>query len=435
MRLRVLHTSDWHLGQTLHERDRGYEHDQFLSWLLDTLEANAVDAILIAGDVFDVANPPAAAERRWFRFLTAARARLPQLDIVVIAGNHDSARRLEAPADLLATLGIRVVGTVPRRDEELALEELWVPLRAADGSVAAHCAAVPFLRPGDLPRDATRDGDEPPSVAGARALLSRVMAAAPAPARATRPEALIAMGHGHLETAKLSLHSERRVWGGEGEMPVSIYPSDLDYVALGHLHLAQEVAGRREVRYAGSPIPLSLAEADYPHQVVVVEFEDGDLVGIETVAVPRAIDILRIPAEGTATREEVEAALDALPEASGDDDADRLPFLEVRLALDAPTPGLARALAERVAGRRAQLVKVDVSYPAREDVRLRAFSSAEIGELDPIEVFEAFHRAERGGPPDDALRAAFVELLSIESDAGGLEAEPHERRGTAEGER
>ena len=108
--MRLLHTSDWHLGQTLHDFDRGDEHQRFLNWLLDALEAEQIDALLIAGDIFDNPNPSADAQKQFYHFLTEAKRRMPHLDIVIIAGNHDSAGRLEAPASLLQVLGVTVVG-------------------------------------------------------------------------------------------------------------------------------------------------------------------------------------------------------------------------------------------------------------------------------------------------------------------------------------
>jgi exonuclease SbcD len=96
--LRIIHTSDWHLGQTLHQFDRSVEHQAFLDWLSDTLVSEQTDALLICGDIFDTANPSAAAQKQFYRFLQQSKTRLPQLQIVIIAGNHDSPGRLEAPA-------------------------------------------------------------------------------------------------------------------------------------------------------------------------------------------------------------------------------------------------------------------------------------------------------------------------------------------------
>src|SRR4051812_29205135 len=108
--MRILHTSDWHLGQLLHEHARAWEHARFLTWLLETLAAERVDALLVAGDIFDTANPPAESQAAWYEFLARARARFPALDIVVIGGNHDSASRLDAPTPLLDAFRIHVVG-------------------------------------------------------------------------------------------------------------------------------------------------------------------------------------------------------------------------------------------------------------------------------------------------------------------------------------
>ncbi|EFK95742.1 exonuclease subunit SbcD [sediment metagenome] len=149
----ILHTSDWHLGQTLYDFDRTFEHQRFLDWLLATLKAEQPDALLIAGDVFDNSNPSASAQHQLYRFLTAARVQVPHLSIVVVAGNHDSPGRLEATAPFLKLFDAAVVGHVQRHaDQSIDLERLVVPLRNARGDVAAWCLAIPFLRPSDVPR-------------------------------------------------------------------------------------------------------------------------------------------------------------------------------------------------------------------------------------------------------------------------------------------
>ena len=125
MSLKIIHTADWHLGQTFFGYDRDEEHEAFLSWLIDILTLRQTDVLLIAGDVFDVANPSAAAQRRFFRFLREANRRNPQLQIVIIAGNHDSAARLEAPIPLLEELNTSIVGAVPRTDPNVS-PALWL---------------------------------------------------------------------------------------------------------------------------------------------------------------------------------------------------------------------------------------------------------------------------------------------------------------------
>ena len=162
--MRLLHTSDWHLGQALHSYDRAYEHQCFLDWLIETLVAERVDALLVAGDVFDTANPSSKAQKQLYRFLQQARRRAPALDIVVIAGNHDSPGRLEAPGPLLEDHGTTVIGHVLRgADGAIDIGRMVVPLHDSSGAVAAWCLAIPFLRPGDLPRV---EGDTDPYLGG-----------------------------------------------------------------------------------------------------------------------------------------------------------------------------------------------------------------------------------------------------------------------------
>ncbi|MEZ4400548.1 MAG: exonuclease subunit SbcD, partial [Kofleriaceae bacterium] len=286
--MRVLHTSDWHLGHALHDLPRDREHAAFLAWLLDTLDREEIDALLISGDVFDAGNPPASALEAWYGFLAAAHRRRPHLMVVAIAGNHDSPSRLTAPAALLAGVGARVVGAVPRRpDGTVDAAALVVPLADATGAVRAQVAAVPYLRPGDLDDQGGARAD------AVRELYLQVLAAARA-ARAPG-QALLAMGHLHLVGGLASAASERRLGGVD--VGDDGFGADIAYVALGHLHRAQRV-GVDHVRYAGSPIPLSMGEAGYAHQVVVVELADGALSGFRTVPVPRLIELVRLPRRG-----------------------------------------------------------------------------------------------------------------------------------------
>ena len=150
--VRLLHTSDWHLGHELMGHSREAEHDAFLAWLLDTLEEQEADALLVTGDIYDVANPPVAAMRRLYGFVREALRRMPGLQIVIIGGNHDSALRIDLPGALLDEGRVQFVGALPRKEWEPDCERICMPLENADGQIAAWLAAVPFCRPGPCPR-------------------------------------------------------------------------------------------------------------------------------------------------------------------------------------------------------------------------------------------------------------------------------------------
>ena len=410
--MRILHTADWHLGHVLYDRDREAEHRAFLDWLLDLLEKESVDALLVCGDVFEGANPPATALALWYRFLAEASRRCRGLQVVVVAGNHDSPARLEAPAPVLAALSVHVVGLLPRVEGELDLERLVVPLRKRSGAeIAAWVAAVPFLRLGDLPGgEASLAG----VVDGVRRIYGEVLDAA----RAKRKpgQALVATGHCYVEGMRVSEESERKILGGnQHPLPVDIFPADVDYVALGHLHFAQEVGGRRNVRYSGSPLPLSLNEDVYPHQVCLVDLEEGRAAEVKVVRVPRSVEILRLPAEP----ELLPVVLDLLRELppapvleAGE--SDRRPYLEVLVLLDGSEYGYQSEIAEAVEGRNARLVKISPLKTGSGEP-LAEGSTASLSDLTPEKVFRKLWEREYCDAMPAELEAAFHELVDVAS--------------------
>ncbi len=407
--MRLIHTADWHLGHHLHGLSRAREHAAFLAWLLDTLAAVEADALLIAGDIFDTANPSAEAQRQWFDFLGRLRRRLPSLDVVVIAGNHDSPARLVAPAPVLGPLGVHVVGVVRRDGDRIDAAGLVVPLRDRAGQVCAQVAAVPYLRLPDLPPVEVEEGRDP-VIEGVRVLYEQVVAAA---LLAAEPgQALIGMGHCYMTDTTLSELSERRILGGNlHALPVEVFPESVAYVALGHLHKAQTVGGER-VRYSGSPIPLSMTEAPYTHQVLQVDLQGPGLAAVTPLPVPRTVDLVRIPpGSDHLPVEEALAAVDALPERGEEDEPLDWPFLEVKVQLSGPRPDLRRELEERLETRAARLVRVASQGSGHGQPLAEVIRTTGLEGLDPGEVFARRWAREHADPVPEALLASFHELV------------------------
>ncbi len=404
--MRLLHTSDWHLGQTLHNYERGYEHQRFLDWLLDTLVAERVDVLLVAGDVFDNANPSAASQKQLYVFLQQARARLPALQLVVVAGNHDSAGRLEAPAPLLAAHGTHVIGHLLRGENgDIDLERLLLPLTGSDGQVQAWCLAVPFLRPGDVPK--LPAGDTQDAYLGGIALLYRQLTDL-ALARRQPGQAIVAMGHCHMVGGEMSNDSERRiVIGGTEMLPSGIFDTTIAYAALGHLHKAQAVGGEEHIRYCGSPIPLSFAEVNYRHQVLCLDIDGETLQSVRVIEVPRAVPLLRVPAT-PAPIAEVLAQLAALdvPDAP----AEAQPFLEVRVRLDAPEPGLRTRIETALDGKPVRLAKIETSSAARSSAP-ENMTLDQLGQLQPDDIFRRLYQQKYAKEAPPELLSALAELL------------------------
>jgi exonuclease SbcD len=418
--LRILHTADWHLGQTFYGFDRDYEHGVFLDWLLRTLVERSIDVLLIAGDIFDSVNPSAAAQRRFYDFLARTHTALPKLQIVLTAGNHDAGARLEAPAGLLESLNITVVGTVPRDDAGmLDYRRFVVPLRDAEGKVAALALAVPFLRPADVPEvpeavDAYLDG--------IRELYRCTVEAAKALREQEHPQAvLVALGHCHVQGGEESRDSERRiVIGGAEALRTDTFPTELAYVALGHLHRPQQFEGGR-LHYSGSPIPLSFSEKDYQHRVVEVVIDEAGGVTFGSVLIPKTAMLQRVPAGKAGPMVEVLQLLAALtfdetlpPGAH--------PFLEVRVLDDGPDPARRRRIEEVLAGKAVRFASLRLEALPRPTessalVEETAPSLADLSALDPEDILLAAHQERHGREPEAAVLAAFREILAAEAHA------------------
>jgi len=405
--MRFVHTSDWHLGHSLHDLPRRAEHLAFLRWLRGVLQAEEADALLVAGDVFETSNPSAEAQGDWYEFLAATRRQLPRLGIVVIGGNHDSAARLDAPDPVLRALEVHVVGGLPRRDDgTLDAERATVALHDRDGRVVAHVVALPFLRAADLPAVDAPDAD--PLVEGVRRRYAD--AVGHVAARRGPGEAIVAMGHLYMVDGRVSELSERKILGGnQHALPAGLFPPEVAYVALGHLHLAQKVGGDERIRYSGSPLPLSFDESGYTHQVLVVDLDGERIEAVRTVPVPRSVPLLRIPAEGPAPIEDVEAALAALQ-------VDPLPrelqpLLEVRVLLQQPEPGLRARVDAAIADKPVRLARIATSYAGSGAALADASGAKALRELRPEDVFHLRWRGKFDADPPPEVLAAFGELL------------------------
>ncbi|MGY3876183.1 exonuclease SbcCD subunit D C-terminal domain-containing protein [Aeromonas enteropelogenes] len=400
--MKILHTADWHLGHQLHGHDRRFEHDAFLDWLTDTLKARQIDALLVAGDLFDTANPPASAWQQLYRFLARLRAEMPNLDMVLIGGNHDSPSKLDAPHELLRAFDLHLVGSISRdKDGQLETDRLLVPLHDNEGKVAAWCAAVPFLRSSDLRVEPLAEGQDR-LIEGVRQIYAEVLAEGRK--RCEQDQALIAMGHAYLAAGQLSELSERRVLGGnQHALPADTF-TGADYTALGHLHLAQRLA--EGIHYSGSPLPLSLTETGYRHQVLEVTLEAGQLAAVEAIPVPRSVEMIRLP---LGSLDEALAAIDALELPDRPQEAQ--PFLEVRLLLPKPEARIRERILAALAGKPVRLARINTQYQGSGQGLADGRERRRLDELSPTEVFRLCYQRQFEGEPEVGLVASFEEIL------------------------
>ena len=410
MALKIIHTADWHLGQSFFGYDRQPEHTAFLKWLAETVADRQIDVLLIAGDVFDVANPSASAQRQFYHFLKEINLANPGLQVVVVAGNHDSAARLEAPNPLLEELGIAVVGVVKRNESgEIDFNSLLLPLRHRDGSVQAYCMAVPFLRQGDYPPTVQKDQNT--YVAGVERMYRGLYEFAMEKAGTELP--LVAMGHLHVLGAELSDddRSERVIMGGLESVTSDSFPRELAYTALGHIHKAQKVGGREEVRYSGSPLPMSFSETNYRHQVVLVTLDGRTPASIEPLIIPQTVALMRVPKVPVPPAQVLEA-LRALPDKLETDSACALaPFLEVRVLLTEPAPGFRNEVEEVLANKFVRLVSIVPSYPKQAgNTEERVLSIHDLQQIDPLDMIKRTYESKYANALPESLERLFREV-------------------------
>jgi len=270
--LKILHTSDWHIGRTLYGRKRYEEFEAFLNWLADTIEEQQVDVLLVAGDIFDTSTPSNRAQSLYYRFLCRV-ATSSCRHVVVIAGNHDSPTFLNAPKELLKALDVHVVGNASDQ-----LEDEVLTLRDSQGVPELIVCAVPYLRDRDI-RTAeageTLEDKERKLLEGIRQHYTSVGAIAEQTCQSLAVEVPI-IGMGHLFAAggkTLEGDGVRELYVGSlAHISAAIFPECFKYVALGHLHVPQAVGGKEFVRYSGSPLPMGFGEATQRKSLCLVEF-------------------------------------------------------------------------------------------------------------------------------------------------------------------
>lgn len=311
--MKILHTADWHLGRTLYGRKRYEEFTAFLDWLTQTIDDEKVDVLLIAGDIFDTSTPSNRAQELYYRFLCRVAASCCR-HVVVIGGNHDSPSFLNAPKELLRALNVHVVGSMPddladevillKSNQQVTLNEssadytdehrlrekqemgenLDIAQMDADHVEAIICA-VPYLRDKDIRRvepGETIDDKNRKLVEGLKSHYEEVVSIAEEKRNNLRESAqsadqyipIIAMGHLFTADGKtVEGDGVRELYVGSlAHVGAEVFPSSIDYLALGHLHVPQVVGNAEHIRYSGSPIPMGYGEATQEKKVVMVEF-------------------------------------------------------------------------------------------------------------------------------------------------------------------
>lgn len=386
--MKILHTGDWHLGHTIYDYERDREQAKMLESVVEIAGREQPDLMLICGDIFDTSQPSAQSQRLWADTLVALRKTAPDMDIVAIAGNHDSPSRLEAYHTPLKQLGVVILGRIGRNSppDDFILE------------YPGKCfvAAVPYsytrntpenLYAGLLEEIDSRNTEGLPVVIAAH---TTVIGSLYEGHRCDRPE-------GGME-----------IIGGIESMSLGDFGRGYDYLALGHIHRPQTIAGSAgRARYSGSPIPMSFDEK-YHHGVTIATVERGSVPELRMEEIQPLIKFEDIPSGAPASWPEVRSLLEEYP-------ADKDVYIRLNVKADELLSPVATSEAAMLCKDKkakfcvVNLIKGETNTAATTQRGLRV---EEFRQLSPIEIAERY-AAERGLPFDDELKSLFNDVVDI----------------------
>lgn len=381
--MRILHTSDWHLGQHFMGKSRQAEHQALIGWLLEQVAEQAVDAVLIAGDIFDTGTPPSYARELYNQFVV--RLSKAGVALLLLGGNHDSVATLGESRELLAHLGTTVIAAT---EQDASTQIVVLPQR--NGNPGCIVCAIPFIRPRDVLHSQAGQSAEDKQLSLQTAIQAHygaVFAAARERQSALaaelgpnfgRPLPIIATGHLTTVGASAS-ESVREIYVGALEaFPTAAFPP-ADYIALGHIHRPQKVGGLEHIRYCGSPIPLGFDEAKQQKEMLLVDIDTDGLKAVTVLPVPRFQALVAVSGN-------LETLAGAIGAAAAEGTRECPVWLEVTVAEDDYLADLPARIEALTAGWPVEVLRIR-RQRGNATARLAAESSETLDELSPHDVF------------------------------------------------
>jgi exonuclease SbcD len=380
--MRIIHTSDWHIGKKLYENDLEQDHQSFFETLIQIISNRKIDILIVSGDIFDSAYPSNQSLKLYFK--TINRLRFSGLKhIFIVGGNHDSVSTLEAPKSLLETVNVHVVGGVPKTEtDENDYDREIFEIKNDSGKIDLIICAVPFLRDRDIrttvsgENSAEREKSIYEGIASHFSILAQKVKH-----YKERNIPIIVTGHLFASGASNS-DSEREIYAGNlAKIESSVFNSVFDYVALGHIHRPQIINKNSKIRYSGSPVPLSFSERDDKKSVILIETAEGKISEPEKIELP----VFRKLRHISGTFEEVKEKIRNLPKPENYKD-----LCEIEITESHFVPDLA-ALVEKFTEtiENIDIARTVIKFSETVKGADELFeSSVSIKDLSDIEVFE-----------------------------------------------
>jgi len=398
--MKIYISADWHLGKKLHQQDLQEDMSIFFQWLLNEVEKDSADYLLVAGDIFDQVNPPNDAVQQYYNFLVALQK--INCKAVIIAGNHDSPSFVDVPKQLLESMHIQVVGSFPGLDN---VRELFIPLINREGQTAAVLAAIPFLH--DRFVRTVGEGE------GAREIeakikegIAKVFATIGAEMKTTFPHLpKLGMAHLHAQGSEPN-EAEREIQIGNLNGIEAGTLLQFNYLALGHIHTGQTVMPER-IQYAGSPISLGFSENQYPHKIIRLTIENGQITQ-DFLPVPKSRSLYQVKGTLAEVAEKIQAlnckySLTALLDIA----------IEEPVFNPAVKDQLEKWKEELPKEKNIRVLNTRIQYHDKNEAYLLATSAVEqVKELDPENVFQSLLKDNIEVDQQPALLELFREILS-----------------------
>lgn len=389
--MKILHTSDWHLGHTLYNYDRSQEQQAFLEQLSRIVAEEKPDAMVVSGDIYHYSTPSATTQKMYTDGMLEIHRACPEMAIVVTAGNHDSSSKLEIDSNLWNHFGVKVVGNIERNQEEVNLGKHIVEVRDKEGELKGYIIAVPHVYPQNFPMLDTETPREERQARFFQTLQDEVEKIN------TDELPVVLMAHLSIEGSDRTGHDETA--GGIEYVPISSMGEGYDYLALGHIHCPQDIKGNgRHARYCGTPLPVNFDET-YPHSVSIIEVRRHEAPQIRTVEIENPMPLVTLPKEAV-TFEEAIKLLEEYPD-------DKPAYIRLNVLIkDYLAPDCNERASGAVKGKKCKYcyIKSNREKQASDD-RARHISIQEMQEMSPLEIAKLYYQEAEGEEMDEELCA------------------------------
>ena len=402
--MKILHTSDWHLGQYFMMKTRESEHKGFLSWLIEVVNTQKIDAVIVAGDIFDSASPASYARKLYADFVVALQQSFCS-QLVIVSGNHDSVAVLNESKSLLSALNVSVLAGLS--DD---LTEHLISLKNKEGKTQALMCALPFLRANDVmlsEQGSSAEQKQQSLQQGIADTYQSLFDLAENKVKADKlPSDTAIIASGHLTTVGCSVSdSVREIYIGTlTAFPAALFPA-FDYIALGHLHKAQRVQKSDVIRYCGSPIPLSFDESKQTKKVNIIEFTTKNDLQVSELDIPRFQNLQIINGDIEAITEKINDLKAVIKE--------QTVWVEIKLKQAQYMSDLHTHLSQLVEGTAIDILKVS-SPQINETSQWQENDKKSLENVTPIQLFQ--HRLDIEENISDEqkqqLKGLFAEVLS-----------------------